>query len=520
MIRLGASAFLILTLTFSAVGVDIVEIEGGRITGTVDDGVRVYKGVPFAAPPVGDLRWKPPQPVAPWDGVKSCAGFGPTCPQAPYSKDSIYYRELTNVDEDCLYLNVWTDAANADERQPVMVWIHGGALTRGSGSIPAYNGASLAKKGVVVVTINYRLGPLGYLAHSALTEESAHNSSGNYGVLDQIAALEWVQKNIEAFGGDPNRVTIFGESAGSWSVNTLTATPLANNLFHRAIGQSGAFFGPMTHLSKARGDLVSAESMGESFMEACDVDSLEAFRALPADEIIDVFANNDRGRGFSARPNVDGWVLPAEIRTIFAQGKHNDVPTIVGSNRDEMTTLTSPAAIPETMSEYERRMAGRFAAALDELNKVYNVHGDEDVAQGYLAVLRDTTFSLGMRSWARLQTANGDAPAYLYYFTHEPPVRGDRQLGAYHAAEILYAFNNLNTQEVDYGPKDRNVADTISTYWVNFAKTGNPNGPGLPEWSAYDRQTEPYMELDATPGEQHHLLQKQLDFLERALGDS
>src|SRR5215470_6504541 len=241
---------------------DTVRVEGGLISGSVVDGVRSYKGIPFAAPPVGELRWKAPQPVAAWEGVRECNDFGPDCPQAPYPQSSIYYSAPRKQSEDCLYLNVWT-AAKAGEKRPVMVWIHGGALTRGSGATRAYDGTALAKKGVVLVTINYRLGPFGYLAHPELTAESSNHSSGNYGALDQIAALKWVQKNIAAFGGDPGRVTIFGESAGSWSVNVLVASPLARGLFHRAIGESGAQFARNARLGEAeKGGVALAAAVG------------------------------------------------------------------------------------------------------------------------------------------------------------------------------------------------------------------------------------------------------------------
>jgi para-nitrobenzyl esterase len=251
-----------------------VKVEGGLISGTTADGVRSFKGIPYAAPPVGELRWKAPQPIVSWQGVRACNAFGPDCPQAPYTQNSLYYSAPRPQSEDCLYLNVWT-AANANAKRPVLVWIHGGALTRGSGATPTYDGTNFAKQGVVLVTINYRLGPLGYLAHPELTSESPQHASGNYGVLDQIAALKWVQKNIAAFGGDPNNVTIFGESAGSWSVNVLVAAPLAKGLFQRAIGESGSTFGPLPKLT-------AAEQGGVAFAKAAGADSLQALRAVPA----------------------------------------------------------------------------------------------------------------------------------------------------------------------------------------------------------------------------------------------
>jgi len=299
------AAGLVFALSGSALTAnETVRVEGGLISGSVVDGVRSYKGIPFAAPPVGELRWKAPRPVGAWEGVRECDAFGPDCPQAPYSESSIYYSPPRKQSEDCLYLNVWT-AAKAGEKRPVMVWIHGGALTRGSGATRSYDGTALAKKGVVLVTINYRLGPLGYFAHPELSAESPHRSSGNYGVLDQIAALKWTQKNIAAFGGDPGRVTIFGESAGSWSVNALVASPLAKGLFQRAIGQSGGTFGPMTYLKEDRDGRQSAEKIGAAFAKAAGADSIKALRALPAERIVEVFNNDPGGRLQTGRNDVE-----------------------------------------------------------------------------------------------------------------------------------------------------------------------------------------------------------------------
>src|SRR5215475_7424181 len=266
---------------------DTVRVEGGLTSGSVVDGVRSYKGIPFAAPPVGEMRWKAPQPVAAWEGVRECNDFGPDCPQAPYPQSSIYYSAPRKQSEDCLYLNVWT-AAKAGEKRPVMVWIHGGALTRGSGATRAYDGTALAKKGVVLVTVNYRLGALGYLAHPELTAESPHHSSGNYGFLDQVAALQWVHQNIAAFGGDPNRVTVMGESAGSWTVSLLVASPLSRGLFHRAVGESGGRFGPQAYLHDDRNGFPAAEKVGLEFAKAAGADSIAALRALPPEKILKV----------------------------------------------------------------------------------------------------------------------------------------------------------------------------------------------------------------------------------------
>jgi para-nitrobenzyl esterase len=490
-----------------------IKVDGGVISGTTIEGVRIFKGIPFAAPPVGDLRWKAPQPVVAWQGVRKCDAFGPACPQSPYPQGSMYYSAPETMSEDCLYLNVWT-AASSGEKRPVMVWIHGGALTRGSGSRPSYDGMALAKKGVVLVTVNYRLGPLGYLAHPDLTNESAQHSSGNYGVLDQVAALKWVQKNIASFGGDAKNVTVFGESAGSWSVNTLVATPLAKGLFQRAIGESGAFFGPMPYLKEDRNKLASAEKVGAAFAKAAGADSIKALRELPAEKIVEIFTNDSEGKKFRTQPCVDGWVLPDEIRNIFAKGKHNDVPVIVGSNANEMTTLTTPDSVPKTMEDYRKRVSMQYGEMIKEFDAAYPVNSDADIASAYLGALRDGLFTLNMRSWARM-TANGKAKAYLYCFSHVPPNPRSKYLGAYHASEIAYVFGNLNSQNPLLTETDRKLAEVMMSYWVNFAKSGDPNGPGLPKWVVYDQTSEPYMDFGDQVQMRNHLLKAQVDFIEQ-----
>lgn len=479
-----------------------VSVDGGKISGTTDGGLHIFKGVPFAAPPVGDLRWKPPQQVAAWDGVRACNEYGDACPQQPYPAGSMFARKPEKHSEDCLYLNVWTTKLDPEASQPVMVWIHGGGLTRGSGANTVYDGSNLARKGVVLVTINYRLGPFGYLAHPELTKESSHEASGNYGVLDQVAALEWVRRNIAKFGGDPTRVTIFGESAGSWSVNVLMASPLAAGLFQRAIGQSGGSFGPGTPLA-------SAERRGLAFMEAAGAESLEQLRDLSADQLLAVEIG---GRG---GPVVDGWVLPESIREIFAAGKQNDVPVIVGSNANEMTSLTNPTTIPRTREEYLKRIEEGFGDLADELDVLYPVETDADVGGAWLDGGRDRLFSVQMRTWARM-AGTGDAKAYLYFFTRVPPIPNSQYFGAFHAAEIAYVFHNLDRLPTQYGKVDHELSDTISGYWVNFAATGDPNGEGLPRWPAYNREDEPYQDLGDTVQTRNHLLQDQLDFWEKA----
>ncbi len=479
---------------------DTVKVDGGEIAGVSAGGVRAFKGIPFAAPPVGELRWKPPQPVAAWKGVKTADTFGPQCVQTPYSAGSVYMMEPAKQSEDCLYLNVWTTTQSGD-RQPVMVWIHGGAWTRGAANIATYDGAALAKKGVIVVTVNYRLGPLGFLAHPELTAESPRHSSGNYAVLDHVAALKWVQRNVAAFGGNPANVTIFGESAGSWSVNATQATPLATGLFQKAIGQSGGQFARTPTLS-------DAEKGGLALAKAVGADSLAALRAVPAEKLVAVTS-------FRPSVNVDGWVLPADVRTIFAEKKHNNVPILVGSNANEWTTLSDAAQFPKTMEDYQKRMEAQFPGLASELNEAYPVKTDADIAGALLGIGRDTTFSLEMRTWARMVTAAGKK-AFLYQFTHVPPGPDAQYRGAYHAAENQYVFGNLRNPQFAYTDADRKLSGAMSDYWINFARTGDPNGKGLPEWTAYDAADEPYLVLGMPIELKHHLLKAQLDFLERA----
>jgi para-nitrobenzyl esterase len=459
--------FCLLALPLAATA-ENVRVEGGLLSGTkgITSDMKVYRGVPYAAPPLGDLRWRAPKPAPRWEGVRKADQFAATCMQTPYAEGSPYRTAPEPVSEDCLYLNIWTGATSPKEGRPVMVWIHGGALTRGAGSNSFYDGEELAKKGVILVTINYRLGVFGFFAHPELTKESDRNSSGNYGILDQIAALEWVQKNIEGFGGDPHRVTIFGESAGSWSVNALVASPLAKGLFQRAIGESGANFAPLPKLT-------DAEQAGMRTAKSLKADSIKELRAKSAAELMK--ANTEL-----ARPNVDGWMLPEQVYSIFSKGKQNDVPTLIGSNADEGTAFT-PA---NTKAEGFKTLAkSRFGDQADEFLAVYPAGSDEQAHVSAAASTRDQTFGWEMRTWARLQARTGKSKVYLYYFSRVPPGAIGKKLGAYHASEIRYVFNNMqNVQAEDY---DRDLANTMSNYWVHFATKGDPNGKSVPKWPNY-----------------------------------
>jgi para-nitrobenzyl esterase len=494
-----------------------VRIDSGPISGTPagnDAKVRVYKGIPYAAPPVGKLRWQPPQAVEPWHNVRVCDQFSPICPQSPYPAGSVYAMAPQPQSEDCLYLNVWTPAGSPSEKRPVMVWIHGGALTRGSGSIPFYDGEALARKGVVVVTVNYRLGPFGYFAHPALSRESEHGSSGNYGVLDQIAALRWVERNIGALGGDPSRVTIFGESAGSWSVCSLVATPLSQGLFHRAIGESGGCFATMHYLKEERNGLPSAEQAGQRLAAilGCDdaADPLEALRGKSADEVL-AAAAKDPGQA-RTRPNVDGWVFPEEIFKIYDAGKQRPIPVIVGSNADEGTSLAG-ATVPVSMDGFLAATRRKYGDLADRFLKVYPVTSESDLRDAFLHSFRDEWFTWEMRTWARM-THKAQGKAYVYYFSHVPPRPDREKYGAYHAAEIAYAFNNLPKTPWANQPADQRLAEAMSDCWVRFATTGDPNGGTLPAWPAYSPEDEPYLEFGDSITPHHGLLRDECDFFD------
>ncbi len=452
---------------------DPVRLDTGLISGTSgkDAEVRVFKGIPYAAAPVDKLRWRAPQPAAHWDGVRKADEFGAICMQAAGGRGP-----APQMSEDCLFLNVWTAAKSANERRPVMVWLHPGGYTSGSGSSPAYDGENLAKKGVVLVTINYRLGIFGFFSHPELTSESDRHASGNYAFMDQIAALQWVQKNIAAFGGDPRRVTVFGDSAGAASLSNLVGSPLAKGLFQRAIAESGAWLGLSVNPMRT---LAEAEQAGLKTAATLGAKSLAELRAKPAAELLKA------GRG--GGPVIDGWVLPEDVGKIFAEGKQNDVPILVGSNKDEGTFFIQPAGA-ERFIEQERR---RFGDLADTFFKLYPAGSDEEANASQLAAFRDE-LGFVMRNWARLQTKTGKSKAYLYYFTHEPPLaegspRGGRGSGATHGAEAQYVFENLLGNR-PWTALDRQLADTISSYWVNFATHGDPNGKGLPQWPAYDEK--------------------------------
>ncbi len=482
-----------------------------------DRGRHTYLGIPYAEPPEGDLRFRPPEPVTPWRAPYDALVEPPSCMQAPYREGGFYAQPMGEVSEDCLYLNIWTAAESEDDRLPVMVWIHGGALTRGSGSLPLYDGTALAKKGVVLVTINYRLGPFGYLAHPGLSAESEHGASGNYGVLDQILALQWVRDNAAVFGGDPDRITIFGESAGAWSVNVLQASPLAGGLFHRVIGQSGGYFDGLPELRSSEDG--SAESAGVAFVKRLGIEGEGAAARLRELDAETILAEASKQGAFATRPNVDGWVLPKQVAEIYRLGEQADVPVLVGSNRDEATSLMG-RMLPSTKSGVEFLVKSQFPDVADEFFEAYSVPTDDDARRAFIDAFSDRIFAWQMKTWAHL-SETVPSPAYLYFFSHAPPHPEKDFYGAYHAAEIAYAFDNLDKLDYEYADADHQLAEAMSDYWVAFAATGDPNPLGssdLPVWPKYENDTARHLEFGSTIEAGSRLHERRMELWDRFFG--
>jgi para-nitrobenzyl esterase len=465
-------------LIFSRVTIGApVLTDTGALDGTTANGLVIYKGVPFATPPVGELRWREPQPVRPWTGIRTANEFAPACTQNTVSMPG---EVPPPVSEDCLYLNIWAPTKKA-RSLPVFVWIYGGGYNSGSASMPLYWGDRLAHRGVIVVTVAYRVGPLGYLAHPALTKESPHHTSGNYGLMDQIAALEWVQTNIRAFGGDPNRVTIAGQSAGSMAVSMLMASPRAKGLFQRAIGQSGGLFEPLRLAPFYL--LANAERDGEQYAATVGAESIEDLRKLPAEELMGGAA------GRVTHPVIEPYTLPASPYDVFAAGRQNDVPLLLGSNAEEARALVDVSEVRAATFESDLRQA--FGPLVSPNVMAVFPHGtDEEAKIARLDIERDIRFGWDMWTWARLQAATGREPVYYYYFKQKPPFPSKSiyaSWGASHYAELWYMFDHLSQEPWRWTVADKQLADAMASYWINFVRTGNPNSSGLPHWIPYTK---------------------------------
>jgi para-nitrobenzyl esterase len=458
----------------------VISTDAGLVSGVKNSSgdVIAYKGIPFAAPPVGELRWKAPQPVAHWDGIKKCDAFGPSPMQAKPVPFMVYTSEFLipeqPISEDCLYLNVWTNAQSKTEKKPVFVWIYGGGFTSGGSACPIYDGEAMAKKGVIFVSINYRVGVFGFLAHPELTKESQGKASGNYGLLDQLAALKWIKQNIAAFGGDPDNVTIAGQSAGSMSVNCLVASPLAKGLFNKAIAESGSLLVKNPMLGS--NDLQAAEQHGVELAEKASVKSLAEMRALSAEDVL---------KKFQAQygPIIDGYVLPESVADIFAEGKQNHVPLLTGWNADEAFVMGF-----KNKDDFKKQAQKDYGADAETFLKYFPATTDQEAAASQILLSRDMVFALSGYKWAGIQSKDSRSPAYVYYFARKLPATGDMaKYGAFHTGEVSYVLDNLKfLQNRPFQPADYKLARQMSAYWVNFAKTGNPNGNGLPAWPKYN----------------------------------
>jgi para-nitrobenzyl esterase len=471
-----------------------VKVLGGLLEGTSEEGLTVYRGIPFAAPPVGDSRWRPPQPAAKWDGVRHADKFAPACMQSgPPGSGSA--NQGPGMSEDCLYLNVWTPARPANQRVPVLVWIYGGGFSAGATSIPTYSGEKLAKRGVVLVSIAYRVGALGFLAHPGLSAESSNRASGNYGLLDMIAGLEWIQKNIGAFGGDPRRVTIFGESAGGIAVSMLCASPLAKGLFHGAISQSGGSFGPPRPGGMPGENmqlLADAERAGEAYAKAAGASSAASLRKLSAEQVL-ATSRGQRGLGW---PIIDGWVVPDDQYKLYEARRYNDTPILAGYNSDEGLSF-SAAKTPEAYIESVRQRYGLFA---DQLLKLYPA-GETTVAKTARDLTRDAAFGWHTWAWARLQSRTGKSKVFYYYFDQHPeyPAGSPREgQGTPHGADVPFVFEHVAVNR-EPAPGDQQLSETMAAYWTNFAKRGDPNGQGLPQWPPFRENNPVVMYLKQPP---------------------
>lgn len=494
-LALISSSFTIL-LARAADSNDQVTIKSGLLRGAAnsDGSVRMFKSIPFAAPPAGDLRWRAPQPAAKWAGARDASKFGPACLQTNVFGD-IYFRDA-QPSEDCLNLDIWIPAKAEGKRIPVFLWFYGGGLVAGSSSEPRYDGENLAKKGIIVVNANYRIGIFGFFAHPELTKESEHHASGNYGFLDQVAALHWVVDNIEAFGGDPHNITIGGESAGSFSVSALMASPLSKNLFQKALGESGAFFPDQKTGGLQLRPLAEAEQIGLKFGESIGAATVAQLRAKSGEEILQAHAKQNGGFGVSG-PDIDGYFLSSDVLSTYAQGAQSHVPLLAGWNADEakMMVLFNPQK--PTPKSFAEQAQTRFGDQAAQFLKLYPAADDQQAITSAEALASDDFIAFSTWKWIDMQRKTGASPVYQYRFEQVPATKPDAKMGpipmseagARHACEIEYVFGTLKSQEgVPWTEGDFKVSDEMSSYWANFVKTGDPNGKGLPEWPKSDAQ--------------------------------
>ena len=480
---LGAGAALAMLAGASAAAAPtppVVTAPAGAVRGVSQGEVSSFKGIPYAAPPVGQMRWRPPAPAPRWDGVRDATDFGPACIQPTPGAPSIYSADLGRTSEDCLTLNVWTPSTTG--KAPVMVWIHGGALVSGSSKEPLYDGARLAREGVVVVSINYRLGVLGWLSHPDLSAESPAGISGNYGLMDQVGALEWVKRNIASFGGDPDNVAIAGESAGGLSVLYLMSSPLAQGLFDRAIAQS-AYMISTPELKTARHGAPAAEAAGSALARALQAPSLRALRGMNAQNLTDQAAAS----GFATFGVIDGVVLPRQIVDVFDRGEQAKVPVLAGFNSGEIRSLRMLApATPAAAADYERTIRERYGDLAEAFLRLYP---SSDMGESILAATRDALYGWTSERLVRSQTAAGQ-PSFLYLFDHGYPAADNANLRAFHASELPYMFGALKRTPprwpvIPDSAPERSLSDAMVGYWTSFVRGEPPHAEGAPVWPAY-----------------------------------
>jgi para-nitrobenzyl esterase len=479
-----------------------VQTKNGTVTGTEIGNIHIFKGIPFAAPPVGDLRWKAPQPVKNWQGILKCEGFSASPMQSNPVPFMMWTEEFItppkSLSEDCLYLNIWTPAKSSADKLPVFVWIYGGGFTSGSAACAVYDGEELANKGVIFVSFNYRVGVLGFLAHPELSMESANKVSGNYGLLDQIAALQWIRENIAAFGGDPGKVTIAGQSAGSMSVGALIVSPLAKGLFRGAITQSGGIVGRL--ISRK---LPDAEKSGLDLMQKMKAANLSELRKIPANELI-----GSGGMG-SFGPICDGYVLPVDIFGAFEKGQFSDVPLLTGWVTGDGSLFGNSSSSPE---KYKQLASERYGSRSDEFLKIFpgNTQDEVNASQMQINLLQFA----GLPSHLIAGFIHNNT--FLYEFSHIPADKpGFPNYGAFHTSDVPFALHTLKKWNRPWKASDYEVEKIMSAYWVNFIKTGNPNSDGVPEWKSYDKITGNIMEIDEHPNLRPALFKMKFEFLEK-----
>jgi para-nitrobenzyl esterase len=493
--RRSALLAIILAVSGSSViaATDEVKIESGRLKGVDHDGVIAFKGVPFAAPPVGDLRWRPPQSPKTWSGVRSAAEYGADCMQLPFPSDAAPLG--TKPNEDCLYVNVWTPASQQGKKLPVMVWIYGGGFVNGGSSPSVYDGSQFAKRGVVFVSFNYRVGRFGFFAHPALTKADPSGLLGNYGYMDQIAALKWVQRNVAAFGGDPNNVTLFGESAGGGSVHTLLTSPLAKGLFQKAIIESGGgrglLGGPRYLSHEGPGGSPSAEAAGLAFAKKAgitgeDAAALTALRNLPAESVVDGLNMMTMFTPTYSGPMIDGKVIVESPDAAYLAGRWSKMPVMVGANSMD---------IGFGRAKSKDEVFATFGANSEKAKAAYDPDGSAKLSAIVMLVAADQMMIEPARFIAAMAAAAGE-PAYEYRFSYVAESMRKQWPGAPHATEIPFVFDTVEARYLkDLTPADKATAQAANAYWVNFAKTGNPNGSGLPEWPKYTGHADVVMDF-------------------------